>query len=135
MTDAPLENNTTAPRVLEMHPQWVDNSFIQGSFTDLFASGYKVEASDVFQAHVGLLRNAASGNVTFRVMIRVESGGNTWVGQAVDTYDGQIKTITIPLSAYAGKQADFVLRVDAGPSSGQDWAVWTDARVYRGPPP
>ncbi|MGB9890734.1 MAG: hypothetical protein ACPLTQ_13875, partial [Anaerolineae bacterium] len=129
--NAALEDGSTASRVLETHPQWVAHGYIQGAFTEVYSSGYVVQSGDHFVARVGLLQNAASGNVTFRVMIRPEGGPNTWIGSVSDTYDGSLKTMNIPLSAWAGKRADFILRVDAGSSSGQDWAVWVMARIER----
>jgi hypothetical protein len=131
VNNAILEDGSTATRVLETHPQWVANGFIQGAFTEVYSSGYVVQSSDRFVARVGLLQGANAGSVVFRVMIRPEGGPNVWIGSVSDTYDGSLKTMDIPLSPWAGKRADFILEVDAGPSSGQDWAVWVDARIVR----
>jgi len=34
--------------------------------------------------------------------------------------------VDVDLSAYAGQRAAFMLIVNAGASSGQDWAVWVN---------
>jgi hypothetical protein len=131
VTDATLEDDSTASKALQTHPQWVANGFIQGSFTDIYHSGYTVDADDYFMATVGLLKNASGGSVEFRVMIRTEGGGNIWIATVSDSYDGSLKTIEVPLSAWAGKRADFILRVEAGSSSSRDWAIWSKARIER----
>jgi len=131
VNNAILEDGSTAPRVLETHPQWVANGFIQGTFMEPYYSGYVVQSGDRFVARVGLLQGASAGSANFRVMIRPEGGPNAWIGSVFDTYDGSLKTMDISLSPWAGKRVDFILRVDAGPSSAQDWAVWVEARIVR----
>ncbi len=129
--NATLEDGTTASKVLEMHPQWVDNGFVSGTFTDIYYSGYVVQAGDHFKATVGFLEGAGAGNVRFRVMLRPQGGSNTWVASVTDSYDGNLKTIDKPLDAWAGKKIDFILRVEANGSSSQDWAVWKYAYISR----
>jgi hypothetical protein len=133
--DAGLENGNEVDRALETHPQWVDNGYIQGTYTEPFHQGYRIEESDVFYAVVGLRNGAGAGDVTFRVMLRTQGMGNHWIAEVPDAYDGKMKVIQVPLEPWAGQRADFVLRVDAGSSSQQDWAMWSTARVYRGNPP
>ncbi len=130
-----LENGNTVDRALEMHPEWVDSGIINGIYTAPFYENYVVQESDVFVATVGLLKNAGNGNVTFKVMIRVEGAGNSWIAEVNDTYDGKLQSINVSLSPWAGKRADFILTVEAGGSSSQDWAVWTNAKIWRGNPP
>ncbi len=131
VSNAQLEDGTTASKVLEMHPQWVNNGLIEGAFTDVYYSGYVVQAGDHFKATVGLLAGANAGNVRFRVMLRPQGGTNTWIASVTDSYDGNLKTIDKSLNAWAGKKIDFILRVEANGSSSQDWAVWKYAYISR----
>lgn len=130
---ATMETGATVPRCLETHPQWVDNGFISGTYTEVYNMGYRVQNSDRFQGQVGLLRNAAAGNVRFKVMIRPEGGPNQWIVDMIDAYGDGLKNIDVGLSSWAGKRADFILQVDANGSSGQDWACWISAKIMRYP--
>jgi hypothetical protein len=125
-----LEDGSVPSQALETHPEWIDNGFIQGTYTDIYYSGYVVQSQDIFQATVGFLQGAGAGDATFRVMIRAASG-NTWIGEVTDTYDGTLKTMSISLAPWAGQTADFILEVHAGSTSAQDWATWVEAKVIR----
>ncbi len=120
-------------RCLETHPKWVNNGYIFGYYTDIYYSGYTVEEGDRFQATVGLLQGAAAGDVIFKVMIRLEGGDNRWIASVRDTYGDGLKTLDVDLTPYVGSRADFILRVEAGESSEQDWACWGEAAIYRYP--
>ena len=131
-TNIALEDGNIYSKVLETHPEWVDNGYISGTYTELYNSlGYKVKAGEHFYARCGLIKNATAGKVSYEVMIRCEGGLNVWIFQGVKVYDGTIKTIDVDLTPYAGKRADFILRVSAEGSSNQDWAVWHEARIIR----
>jgi len=131
-TNVTLEDNHVYAKVLETHPQWVDDGYISGSYLEMFNTiGYKVKAGEHFYARCGLIKNASAGKVAYRVMIRCEGGPNTWIFEGVKTYDGTLKTIDVDLTPYAGKKADFILRVTAEGSSTQDWAAWENARIIR----
>ena len=131
-TNIALEDGQIYSKVLETHPQWVDNGYISGSYMELYNPlGYKVKAGEHFYARFGLIKNATAGKVSYEVMIRPEGGPNVWIFQGVKVYDGTIKTIDVDLTPYAGKRADFILRVSAEGSSNQDWAVWHKAMIIR----
>lgn len=129
-----LNDNTTPSRVLETHPQWVANGRISGTFTDIYNSGYTVQASDKINGKIGFLNGGASGNATFKIMIRPQGGPNTWIVTMPLAYAEGTKSFSQSLAAYVGKRADFIIEVDAGASAGQDWAVWQDLRIIRGGP-
>ncbi len=129
--NAQLEDGSTATKVLETHPQWVSNGYIAGTFTDIYYSGYVVQSGDHFKATVGFLKGASAGKVRFRVMIRAQGAGNTWIANVTDTYDGNLKTIDVSLDPWAGKKADFILRVEANGPATQDWAIWKSAYIAR----
>lgn len=118
---------------LNTHPRWVDNGWINGTYIDLYNTGYTVQSGDRFRATVGLLQGAGAGNVTFKVMLRTQSSGNIWIGQVADGYDNTLRYIDVDLSPYAGQRADAILKVEAGSSSQQDWACWLTAAIYRYP--
>ena len=49
------------------------------------------------------------------------------------TVPGQFEDWDIDLSDYAGQKAFFVLRVEAGASPTNDFAVWKQARLVQAP--
>lgn len=44
-------------------------------------------------------------------------------------YTGKLRSFSYDLSEYAKQKVYFELRVDAGESSGQDWAAWINPRI------
>jgi hypothetical protein len=131
-TSIMLEDNNTYDKVLETHPEWVDNGYISGAYFELYNTyAYKVLAGDHFYARVGFIKNASAGKVRYQVMIRCEGGPNVNIADAVKAYDGTLKTLDIDLTPYAGKKADFILRVSAEGVSTQDWFAWEEARITR----
>jgi hypothetical protein len=129
-TSATLEDDKVYTQVLETHPQWVTGGIMQGAYVQM-ASSYIVQANDHFYSQVGFIKGASAGNVRFRVMIRTNAG-NVWIADVAKAYNGALGTIDIPLSAYVGKKADFILEVDANnPNATQDWATWVNASIYR----
>jgi len=133
LTNPVLETNTKATKALETHPQWVDYGYIQGQYD---MSNYTVKKDDYFYAWVGFLKGATSGNVHFQVYVMPAGSSFKLIADVADTYDGKLKEIKVPLSTWRGKKITaFYLRVNAGASSTQDWALWTSAVIYRGAPP
>lgn len=131
-TNVTLEDNDVYDKVLETHPQWIDNGYISGSYYEMYNTlGYKVKAGEHFYARCGFIKGAAAGKVRYSVMIRCEGGQNVWIFEGVKSYDGTLKTINVDLTPYAGKKADFILKVSAEGTSQQDWAVWEQARIIR----
>ena len=130
-----MEDGSKPSRCLETHPKWVTGGSIQGTFTDVFYSGYVVQSSDHFVAKAGFLSSAKSGandaNVTFKIVFRPEGGPNTTTS-VNHAYNGSLVTIDIPLEAWAGKKADFILGVNAlNPAASRDWACWVSAQILR----
>ncbi len=124
---------TIQGKCLETHPRWVADGWIQGTYTDLYNSGYTVQEGDRFRASVGFLQNASAGKVTFRVMLRMSDSGNQWIATVTDGYGDGLKVIEADLSPYAGQRADVILEVRAGSDADQDWACWYNAVIYRYP--
>lgn len=130
-----MEDGSKPSRCLGTHPKWVTGGSIQGTYTDVFYSGYIVDASDRLVAHAGFISGAKSGpndaNVAFKIWIRPEGGPN--VPKTFNhAYSGDLVDIDIPLDKWAGKKADFILEVDAlNPSASRDWACWVRAQILR----
>jgi hypothetical protein len=126
LTNQKLDDGNIYTKVLETHPQWVNNGSIQGTYSTI-----TVPAGAKFTAKVGFLYGASSTDgVLFRLTWR-ESGSPVTVslGGMTVTYGGPIKTFDVGLSSYAGKTGQFGLKVEAGASSGQDWAAWAEAKI------
>jgi hypothetical protein len=125
-TNVTLEDGTIYPRVLETHPQWVNNGWIEGRFpnsTDVI----QIPAGAKFKAKVGFMDGlSATDGVYFRMRFY---DGATWYHfpsysgiHCID--EGALNDLNIDLSSIAGKSGSLFLQVDAGDTSAQDWAVW-----------
>ena len=116
--DATLSDGSTAT-VLETHPQWIANGFIIGTYK----LPQPIIAGDHLRVSVGLLAGAGAGDVRFRGYL----GGTQVLDKSVAYSDGVIP-LDVDVSRLKG--ATMVeIRVDAGPSAAQDWAIWKDLRV------
>ena len=60
-----------------------------------------------------------------------ESGNEVWnlVYKLQKGYTERLESISVNLGHLIGKEVSIELRVDAGESSGQDWAVWVRPRI------
>jgi len=125
-----LEDNTIRARVLQTHPQWVTNGWILGRYPELTPP-----SNAELKVTVGFFKGAtASDGVTFEV--RFEEFLGLQVAPKIHsilshkaTYDGKLDSTTADLSSVQGKTGNFVLYVNAGQSSGQDWAAWAEAKI------
>jgi hypothetical protein len=125
----PLEDGSVEARVLETHPQWVPSGFIEGDFK----LPAPIIAGDRFASDVGFLAGDIVGEVDFVVLVVDGNGTPRPAGSVHDSArDKQRQRLDIDLSPFAGART-LRLRVDAGPSSDQDWAVWIGPQV-RGSP-
>ncbi len=110
---------------LRTHPKWVAEGSIKG-----WHPWVKIPKNAVFEAQVGFVNGAAATDgVTFVVYEHHnENGRETWsrIAELRKGYTGSLQTILGDLSRFAGQEVGIELRVDAGPSSGQDWAVWVN---------
>jgi len=125
-----MEDGETYDRVLETHPRWVTDGAIGGTDNDI-----EVPYGSGLYLSVGFLDGAiGSDGVTFKVWFN-----ETWsptpelVAKIDSTYDGRLDYEMNSLADYWGHSGDFILEVQAGASSGQDWAVWVEAelRIFR----
>lgn len=113
---------------LRTHPKWTANGTIKGWFPWAV-----LPANASFQAEVGFVTGATqTDGVTFWVFEHhMENGREVWnpIVQVHKGYDGRLLPVRADLSHLSGQNVSIELRVDAGPSSGQDWAVWVSPRI------
>jgi hypothetical protein len=126
-TGSRLEDGTSPAKVLEIHPQFVNN----GNMTGLYPA-YTVVAGEHFKAKIGFLAKAdgtcGTGNVKFQFNYK-EAGVLRTLGEWTETCDGTLKDVDVDLSSIAGKNVQFALAVLANGVSDQDWAVWIRPEV------
>jgi hypothetical protein len=115
-----LNDGNTYTRILQTHPQWVNNGFISGQY-----SGVYVPPGAKLRIKVGLISGAAAGNVEFYIG---KLGAVATISTVVAYADG-VKVVEADLSAYAGQTIDFLLGANANGSSAQDWAAWAEAQI------
>jgi len=115
-----LSDGNTYARVLETHPQWVDNGWISGKY-----SGVYVPPGAKLRIKVGLINGANAGNVGFYIG---KFGAVATISLDCAYADG-VKEMEADLGAYAGQTIDFVLGANANGSSAQDWAAWAEAKI------
>ncbi len=131
---ATMEDGTAQSRVLETHPQWVNDGWIEGTFNNI-----TVPSGATLNLKVGFRKGAtASNGVRYSVLFQ-ENGtsGWTWFPNGTTTYneghtktyDGAMWTYSWDLQDLAGKKGKFVLQVYADGSSTQDWACWQRADI------
>lgn len=131
---ATMEDGTAQSRVLETHPQWVNDGWIEGTFNNI-----TVPSGATLNLKVGFRKGAtASNGVRYSVLFQ-ENGTSGWTyfpnGTTTyneghtKTYDGAMWTYSWDLQDLAGKKGKFVLQVYADGSSTQDWACWQRADI------
>lgn len=121
-TNLKMENDATVPEVLETHPKWVTNGWVQG----YSKQSLQIKPHSFINGTVGLIKGAEKGNVTFEVLIRPEGGTEAVLASVTDTYDGKLKNINaIVPASYVGKKCYIGVRVRANNTNAeQAWAGW-----------
>jgi hypothetical protein len=120
--NAPLENDTSAVKVIETHPKWENN----GNITGVYTLPRPITAGDKFRTRVGFLKGAGAGNVRLRVLFN-----GSVIDEISKSYDGSLRDWTVNLGDYAGQQGEFSLQVLAIPTSAQAWLCWINPRIER----
>ena len=123
--DALLEDGSQVSRVLGSYPEWVASGRIVGDF----GLPRPIQAGDRFKTRVGFLQGAG-GSVKFIVAAMGGTLSSIPVVVAVDDTgsDGLLRTIDADLGPVAGGTI-IRLMVEAGPSGGQNQAVWANPRI------
>ena len=123
-----LEDGHTYSKVLETHPQWVNDGYIYGWYPSM-----TIPFATKFSAKVGFIKGASgTDGVTYRVLFW-EQGKlfPSTLGTVNATYNSKLDTINISLFDKAGKKGRIGLSVSAGGSSSKDWAIWSSAKMIR----
>jgi hypothetical protein len=123
-----VEGGTSPSKVLETHPQFVNDGIISGRFP-----AYNVVTGEHFTAQIGFLALAdgscGAGDAKFQLSYR-ESGGSVMsLGSWTETCDGVLKLVDVNLTPLAGKNVEFILEIQANGPSNQDWAVWIRPQI------
>jgi hypothetical protein len=125
-----LEDGLKYDLSLETHPRWVANGAVEGHFKMTMPAGV------TFKAVVGFVKGATTTDgVTFQLYWKnLNPPGNNppitaLQGQLFKTYTNSLNSFTVDLRPIAGQTGELILKVNAGPSSGQDWAVWQSAQI------
>ena len=123
-----VEGGSTPSKVLETHPQFVNDGVISGRF-----SAYTVVTGEHFTAQIGFLTlsdgTCGAGDAKFQLNYK-ESGGSVTPLQAwTETCDGTLKSVSVDLTPLAGKNVEFILAILANGSSAQDWAIWIKPQI------
>ncbi|MHB8094390.1 MAG: hypothetical protein ACYDH0_05550 [Candidatus Aminicenantales bacterium] len=124
-----LEDGKVYALVLETHPEWKKGGAIYGVYSDVL-----IPAGAKFAATVGFLKDAtATDGVVFAVYVRDQATTTTQrIADKSVRYDGALDDLSADLGAFSGKTVTITLRVSAGVTSTQDWAVWASAAVIQG---
>lgn len=122
-----LEDGSSPAKVLEIHPQFVNN----GIMTGLYPS-YTVVAGEHFKAKIGFLQNGGGtcgvGNAKFQLNYK-EAGVTKPLGEWSETCDGTLRDVDVDLSSIVGKNVQFALAVLANGPADEDSAIWVSPRV------
>ena len=131
-------------------------AFLQEPRSPVSASEYRVLPPDVIlinSIHVSDINNfkvevRPDGKINLPLLGEVTVAGNTpaeieavlmaksrefyeEVGPLRDRYDKILRGWEVPLNRFAGQNGCFALRVEAGETPIQDWAVWVEAKIIR----
>ena len=124
-TNVMLEDNKTYSKVLETHPEWVDNGEISGKYPTI-----TVPANSKLIVKFGFLKGATnSDGVVAKIFFDDSKTPVPIWGSDYKPYNGSLKSATVDLSSISGKVGSFILYVHTYKSSIQDWACWVDARI------
>ena len=120
---AALSTGNAAMSLLQTHPQWKTNGWIQGHYPPM------VLGKDLkFKAVVGFLKGATrSDGVVFQVHIKEGSKYHRAISKRVRV--NKYAHLEANLAQWSGKKVQIVLQVIAGNTSDQDWAVWVKPRL------
>lgn len=124
---------------LETVPPQVPHGWIQGVFGFFYVDSETkapksapvvVPAKGKFISRIGLAAHAKSSDgVTFKIGMRDMSDNLNFLQEKKMTVPGKFETWEIDLSDYEDQKAYFIMRVEAGASAVDDFAVWQEARL------
>ncbi|MCX7974374.1 MAG: hypothetical protein N3B16_07715 [Candidatus Aminicenantes bacterium] len=121
-----LEDGQTYAQGLMTHPEWKNRGIIRGIY-----EGIRIPPKAKFIAKVGFKQGAdKTDGVTFKLIVISNSVGPAIVVATKPIfYDAHLDNIDVSLEQFANQTVTIIIQVEAGPSSGQDWVVWTQASL------
>jgi len=123
--DFRLENGKTSGWALVTGPKKTDDGRITGTFP-----AYTIREKDHFKAKLGFTQNCEGGRVLYQFSIK-EGETLTKLDEWSKICDGGLIFADVNLSAYAGREVQFVLDVLADGAPVNDLVVWGSARIER----
>jgi len=130
-------DNQTYRNAIEMAPPGDGYGWIEGIFGDWHeqwqAGGYmlplELPYNTRFTARVGLPVDAGDGAAAAFLFGMQDEEGTTWWPAVQASGDGSLHDMDIDLSAYGGRKAMAVLRVERGAEPGKIHALWIDPGI------
>ena len=122
-----LEDGQKYPRsILQTQPEYKTGGLVIGYFHNV-----NVPANAKFFAKVGFRKEATSTDgAIFEVSVyNIATKSGRRLIRHLAKYDRKLDTITADLKDYSGQKLRIELRVNAGNSFSQDWAVWQEAKI------
>ncbi len=126
-----LEDGQKYPRsVLQTQPEYKTGGLVIGYFHNV-----NIPANAKFSAKVGFRKEATSTDgATFEVSVyNIATKRGRRLIRHLAKYDRKLDEITADLKDYSGQKLRIELRVNAGNSFAQDWAVWQEAKIITTP--
>jgi len=122
-----MEDGLTSSEGLLTFPQYVTDGYIQGIYP-----AFAVQSGDHFQSYIGCQFGGPTNcYVVFRLAYQIGSGPVYTLKTAAERLEGLVYRMDIDLSALAGQNVKFILRVEAFGSPSGDRAVWSAPRIVR----
>jgi hypothetical protein len=131
----------TEGTALIMCPEQVSNGWIQGRFADFYydpdtklrrSSLLKVPENARFTAEVGFRLGATSTDGAGIALGYLDEAGSITLFPRMELYPGdKSRAYTVDLSSLAGKETEFVLRVEAKGSPEGDCVRWVEPRIVQ----
>lgn len=122
-----LEDGQKYPRsILQTQPEYKTGGLVIGYFYNV-----NIPANAKFSAKVGFRKEATrTDGATFEVSVyNIATKRGSRLIRHIAKYDRKLDTITADLKPYAGQKLRIELKVNAGNSFSQDWAVWQEAKI------
>ncbi len=125
ISQSKINPDNLAKSILQTHPQWAAKGWIEGRFPPM-TLGKNLK----FKTVAGFLKGAnRSDGVSFHVYVLENGRATKLISRKVSAK--RYVTLAGDLSPWAGKKIQIILRVLAGNSSAQDWAVWVKPRITK----
>ena len=103
-----------------------EQGLVAGAFPDQL-----IEDGDRFEAVIGCMFGHEDCNVLFYLLLQKPNGNYEILASWQETYDGQVTSVSVDLSEWAGREIGLILAVVAnGPTQG-DYAFWLQPQLVR----